>query len=100
MENQKNLEHIEQQVKDGLTAQYGKGMTGFKAFMKNVKKYGLATAIGATVASNAHSAVDVSSAVNTLVTDGTSAISAVGIGLITLAGVAVVFKWVKASFFG
>lgn len=44
-------------------------------------------------------AIDVSAATGSLVTDGTSAITAVGLALITLAGVAVVFKWVKAAFF-
>lgn len=56
--------------------------------------------VGSLMASSANAAVDVSSAVSTLVSDGTTAISAAGVGLITLAGVAVVFKWVKASFFG
>ncbi|MBL0230427.1 MAG: hypothetical protein IPP76_06380 [Moraxellaceae bacterium] len=44
-------------------------------------------------------AIDVTAATGALVTDGTSAISAVGLALITLAGIAVVFKWVKAAFF-
>lgn len=61
---------------------------------------GASAVVGSLMASSANAAVDVSAAVNTLVSDGTAAISAVGIGLITLAGVAVVFKWVKASFFG
>lgn len=52
------------------------------------------------VATNAHADVDVSAAVTALTTDGTAALTAVGGGLITLAGVAVVFKWAKAAFFG
>lgn len=47
----------------------------------------------------ASAAIDVSAATTALTTDGTSAITAVGMALIGLAGVAVVFKWVKAAFF-
>lgn len=68
----------------------------------NIKKYGLVTAVTVpvlTLANSANAAVDVSSTVDTLVADGTTAITAVGVGLITLAGVAIVFKWVKAAFF-
>lgn len=70
--------------------------------MQNVKKYGLVTAVAVpaiVAADSASAAVDVSAAVSTLTTDGTTAITAVGVGLITLAGVAIVFKWVKAAFF-
>lgn len=69
---------------------------------QNVKKFGLATAVTVPLvvaAGSANAAIDVSSAVSTLVSDGTIAIGAVGMGLITLAGVAIVFKWVKAAFF-
>lgn len=70
--------------------------------MQNVKKHGLVTAVtvpAIVAAGSANAAIDVSSTVSTLVGDGTTAISAVGVGLITLAGVAIVFKWVKAAFF-
>jgi hypothetical protein len=58
----------------------------------------LVTAAFVSVQSNA--AIDVSPAVTALVTDGTEAISLIGGGLITLAAVAIVFKWAKAAFFG
>lgn len=41
----------------------------------------------------------VNSGVTMLSTDGTSAIAAVGAVMLTLAALAVLFKWVKASFF-
>ena len=69
---------------------------------QNVKKFGLVTAVTVPLvvaAGSANAAIDVSPAVGTLVSDGTIAIGAVGMGLITLAGVAIVFKWVKAAFF-
>ena len=69
---------------------------------QNVKKFGLVTAVTVPLvvaAGSANAAIDVSAAVGTLVSDGTVAIGAVGMGLITLAGVAIVFKWVKAAFF-
>lgn len=69
------------------------------AFLRAVKKYGLGAAVSVALASQANAAVDVSSVVTQLTTDGTSAITAVGTGLLALAGIAVVFKWVKAAFF-
>lgn len=48
----------------------------------------------------ASAAVDVSAATTSITTDGTAAITAVGGALIGLAGVAVIFKWAKASIFG
>lgn len=44
--------------------------------------------------------IDVTAATTTITTDGTAAITAVGGALIGLAGVAVVFKWVKGAIFG
>lgn len=68
----------------------------------NMKKLGLAGMATASVlfttASNA--AIDVSAATDTLSTDGTAAITAVGGAIIALAAIAVVFKWVKGSIFG
>ena len=55
-------------------------------------------ALAASVPSFA--AVDVSSATTSITTDGTAAITAIGSALIGLAGVAVVFKWVKGAIFG
>lgn len=66
---------------------------------QNVKKYGVGAVASAALLTNANAAVDVSAVVGTLTTDGTAAITAVGTGLLALAGVAVVFKWVKAAFF-
>lgn len=54
----------------------------------------------ALLAGASQAAVDVSAATTALTTDGSAAISLVGNALITLAGIAVVYKWVKASFFG
>lgn len=56
--------------------------------------------LSAVAASPAMAAIDVSAATTALVTDGTAAISAVGVALLTLAGIAVVYKWAKAAFFG
>lgn len=42
----------------------------------------------------------VTTAASTLSTDGSTAIAAVGAATLTMAGVAVLFKWVKATFFG
>lgn len=56
--------------------------------------------LSAVAVSPAFAAIDVSAATTALVTDGTTAISAVGVALLTLAGVAVVYKWAKAAFFG
>lgn len=59
--------------------------------------FGLALMFGFTVA---NAAIDVSAATTSITTDGTAAISAVGAALIGLAGVAVVYKWVKGAIFG
>lgn len=60
----------------------------------------LVASLLALVAGASQAAVDVSAATTALTTDGSAAISLVGNALITLAGIAVVYKWVKASFFG
>lgn len=70
-----------------------------RSFLRAVKTYGLGAAVSAALVSQSHAAVDVSATVTQLTTDGTAAITAVGTGLLALAGVAVVFKWVKAAFF-
>lgn len=45
-------------------------------------------------------AIDVSSAVNSISTDATAAVSSIGVALLGLAGVAIAFKWAKAAIFG
>lgn len=88
------------QLEQGLKNKYGTGKTAFIAFLKDARVYGLgATLGGALTASNANAAVDVSATVASLTTDGTAAITAVGTALLALAGIAVIFKWVKAAFF-
>lgn len=88
------------QLEQGLKNKYGTGKTAFKAFLKDARVHGLgATLGGALAASNANAAVDVSATVGALTTDGTAAITAVGTALLALAGIAVIFKWVKAAFF-
>ncbi|RQL70925.1 hypothetical protein BJI55_15590 [Acinetobacter pittii] len=67
--------------------------------LANVQRFGVGAAVGAALITNANAAVDVAAPVATLTTDGTAAITAVGAALLGLAGVAVVFKWVKAAFF-
>lgn len=70
-------------------------------YAKDAKVYGFgAVASTMFMSSNAMAKVDVAAPVSTLVTDGSAAITAIGTGLLTLAGIAVVFKWVKAAFFG
>ncbi|MQZ29581.1 hypothetical protein F4U02_00950 [Acinetobacter haemolyticus] len=66
---------------------------------RNITTYGLGAVASTALLSNANAAIDVSAPVQQLQTDGTSAITAVGTALLALAGIAVVFKWVKASFF-
>lgn len=68
---------------------------------QNVSKYGVGAVASAALVggSNANAAVDVSGIVADLTTDGTTAITAVGTALLALAGIAVIFKWVKAAFF-
>ncbi|GLX85848.1 hypothetical protein tloyanaT_21000 [Thalassotalea loyana] len=56
--------------------------------------------VGATVASTAMFAVDVSTVTGGLLTDGTAALTAVGMALVGLAGVTILFKWIKAAIFG
>lgn len=68
---------------------------------QNLSKYGVGAVASAALVggSNANAAVDVTAIVGDLTTDGTAAITAVGTALLALAGVAVIFKWVKAAFF-
>jgi len=68
---------------------------------QNLSKYGVGAVASAALVggSNANAAVDVAPIVADLTTDGTAAITAVGTALLALAGIAVIFKWVKAAFF-
>jgi len=69
--------------------------------MKHLKSIMLAMAfMMAFLSVPAFAAIDVSAATTSITTDGTAAITAVGGALIGLAGVAVVFKWVKGAIFG
>ncbi|MGQ4614235.1 major capsid protein [Acinetobacter junii] len=67
--------------------------------LRNVSTYGLGAVASTVLISNANAAIDVSAPIAALTTDGTTAITAVGTALLALAGIAVVFKWVKAAFF-
>ncbi|WP_422450444.1 MULTISPECIES: major capsid protein [unclassified Endozoicomonas] len=67
--------------------------------MKKLKHLALILATSA-MASSAFAEIDVSAATTALTTDGSAAITAVGTALVGLAGIAVVFKWVKGAMFG
>lgn len=74
--------------------------------MQNLKqtiKHGLnvASAVALTAAGSAYAAVptELTDAATALETDGSAGIAIVGGAMLTLAGVAVLFKWVKAAFF-
>lgn len=67
--------------------------------LRNVSTYGLGAVTSTALMTNSNAAIDVSAPVTALTTDGTTAITAVGTALLALAGIAVVFKWVKAAFF-
>lgn len=90
------MKHIKNGSKGDFSNNRSQG--GLKEYLK---RYGVGATVSGLLISNAHAAkVDVTAATTSLVDDGTTAISAIGMALITLAGVAVVFKWVKAAFFG
>lgn len=67
--------------------------------MKKLKHLGLLAA-SVLMSSSAFAAIDVTAATTALTTDGSAAITAVGTALVGLAGIAVVFKWVKGAMFG
>ena len=67
--------------------------------MKKLKHLGLLVA-SALMSSSVFAAIDISAATTALTTDGSAAITAVGTALVGLAGIAVVFKWVKGAMFG
>lgn len=95
-----NMQEMEKALSQGVKQKYGTGVSGFYKFMKDCATYGTGAAVGALlITSNANAAVDVSAIVGDLTKDGTAAITAVGTALLALAGIAVIFKWVKAAFF-
>jgi uncharacterized membrane protein len=67
--------------------------------IKNIVKY-VGSGAAVLAANSASAAIDVTAATTAITTDGTAAITAVGGALIGLAGIAVVFKWVKGAIFG
>ncbi|WP_422411868.1 MULTISPECIES: major capsid protein [unclassified Endozoicomonas] len=67
--------------------------------MKKLKHLALLLATS-VMASSAFAEIDVSAATTALTTDGSAAITAEGTALVGLAGIAVVFKWVKGAMFG
>lgn len=96
-----NMKEMENALSQGVKQKYGAtGVRGFSKFLKDCATYGTGAAVGGLLAaSNANAAVDVTAIVGDLTTDGTAAITAVGTALLALAGIAVIFKWVKAAFF-
>ena len=69
-----------------------------KSFNKNLVKLGALSAIISTGAM--HAAIDTTAVTSQLTTDGTAAITAIGLAMVGLAVVAVLFKWIKAAIFG
>lgn len=65
---------------------------------RNAQRAGV-MAGGLAAAGIASAAIDITAPLSALTTDGTAAISAVGMVLIGLAATAIVFKWVKAAVF-
>lgn len=69
--------------------------------MNKSRAIALVSALGATVVTTAsQAAIDVTGATDAITTDGTAAVSAIGLAMLGLAAVAVVYKWAKASIFG
>lgn len=64
------------------------------------KKIAAVAVVTLLSASPVFAEVDVTAATTSITGDGTTAITAVGSALIGLAGVAVVFKWIKGAIFG
>ncbi|OEF95279.1 major capsid protein [Vibrio splendidus] len=70
------------------------------SFLKKNKKSIALGVAAASVSSISHAAIDVSAATTAITTDGSAAIGSVGQALIGLAGLAVVYKWIKGAIFG
>lgn len=68
--------------------------------IKSIAKKVALASVAVVVTSPAFADIDVTAATTAISTDGTAAVTAIGTALIGLAGVAVVFKWVKAAVFG
>lgn len=71
-----------------------------KGVISNKKNQAVAAGSSLMVAaSTSQAAIDTTAAVTSISTDGTAAITAIGTAIIGLAAVAMIFRWVKASFF-
>ena len=68
--------------------------------MKNIKTKMLIAAGLITSSGLAQAAVDISTEVDAFKADATSGIAAIGGAMLVAAGIAVTYKWIKASFFG
>jgi hypothetical protein len=68
----------------------------------NIKKGLVAVGViaGALIIPEAAFAIDVSSAETMINTDATDAVTTIGEAMMGLAGLAIAFKWAKASIFG
>jgi uncharacterized membrane protein len=69
-------------------------------FTNKIKAFLVVLGVSFFMSSPVQAAIDVAAATTSISTDGSAAITAVGTALIGLAGVAVVFKWVKGAIFG
>lgn len=68
--------------------------------MKNIKIKMLVAAGLITSSGLAQAAVDVSTEVTAFQTDVSTGVAAIGGAMLVVAGIAVTYKWIKASFFG
>lgn len=68
--------------------------------MNKIKSISLVTIASLGSFAFAEGSFDVTAAVSSFQTDALAAISAIGIAMITVAGVAVGIKWAKAAMFG
>lgn len=59
----------------------------------------VASVMSIGVASAAPAGVDISAVVSTFQSDAATAIGLIGLAMVTLAGIAVTYKWVKGTFF-
>ena len=60
----------------------------------------VAVVMASGISPDVYAAIDVSAATDAITTDGTAAVSAIGLAMLGLAAVAIVFKWAKAAIFG
>lgn len=66
----------------------------------NILKGLISSGVLLSVSTVAGAAVDVSAATDIISGDATTAIESVGAAILALAGLAIAFKWAKASIFG